>query len=285
MGQYLNISLSKNFEILTMYHKQPGNALKFNSVKGDIKDFAFLRKVLYDFKPNVIVHNAAVSNSSLADEVGKEETLQVNVEATKTIAELSEELGARLIFNSTDLVYAESDGKLLNEDAPLGPASLYAESKVMAEESISASTSDFVILRNALMYGFGLNHSRNHFHRVFENLREGKEVLLFTDQFRTPIELSNAAELIGEIIKKNISGEMLNFGGSERVSRLQLGQMLCDAFGFDKSLLKAVALKDSPVKYKVKDVSMNINKMLNYGLKPLSIKASMNLFRKINDEQ
>jgi len=119
LGQYLNISLSKNFEILTMFHKLPGNAKEFHSVQGDIGDFNFLKKTLLDFRPNVIIHNAAISNSTLADEAGRKKTLRINVEATRAIADLSEELNARLIFSSTDLVYAESGGKLLTEDAPL----------------------------------------------------------------------------------------------------------------------------------------------------------------------
>ncbi len=280
LGQYLNIELSKKFEILTVFHLKAGNAKQFNSVQGDISDSKFLEMVFGSFKPDVVVHNAAISNAALADEAGKEKTLRVNVEATKTIAVLARKLNAKLIFNSTDLVYAESKGELLTEDAPLGPASLYAESKILAEEVICTETENFVILRNALMYGFGLNGRRNHFHSVFEKLKAGKGVPLFSDQFRTPLELSDAARLIAEIIEKDVPAGIMNFGGTERVSRFELGEALCQVFGFDNSLIKPVLLKDAPVKYKVADVSMNIDKMQSNGLKPLKIKEALASLKK-----
>ncbi len=39
LGQYLNIELSKEYEILTLYNQHPGNCGEFNSFKIDITDF------------------------------------------------------------------------------------------------------------------------------------------------------------------------------------------------------------------------------------------------------
>ena len=39
LGQYLNIELSKKYEILTLYNQHPGNCGEFNSFKIDITDF------------------------------------------------------------------------------------------------------------------------------------------------------------------------------------------------------------------------------------------------------
>ncbi len=268
LGQYLNLTLAKEFEILILYHTHAGNAIRFNSVKGDLCDFRFLQSTLRAFHPDVVLHNAAISNAEVADRVGKKKTFCVNVGATRIIAEICEELEANLIFNSTDLVYADSNGELLDEEAPLNPLSYYAESKLLAEEAIQKSTANYLILRNALMYGFGLNHSRNHFHGMFEKLKAGEKVPLFIDQFRTPLELSNAAELIRELIRKGITCEILNFGGPVRLSRFQLGEKVCEVFSFDKSLLVSSSLEKSNLKYKVRDVSMNISKLRSLGLAP-----------------
>ncbi len=275
LGQYLNLSLSRDFQILTMFHKRAGNATLFNNVKGDVRDFKFVKSILDDFKPDVIIHNAAISNAELADKAGREVTMAVNVSATEKLAELNEKLNSVFIFNSTDLVYAESKGKLLTENSPLNPVSLYAESKALAEEKIKLKTGKYLILRNALMYGFGLNHSRNHFHNVFEKLKNSESVKLFTDQFRTPLELADAANLINLLIKKRVWGKTLNFGGVEKVSRFELGLAVCKVFGFNESLLQPTLLKDAPVKYKVADVSMDVTELLLLGLHPQKIKEAL----------
>ena len=43
--------------------------------------------------------------------------------------------------------------------------------------------------------------------------------------------------MIGELLEKSIDGEVLNFGGKERFSRYELGEILCEEAGFDKNLL------------------------------------------------
>src|SRR5690606_41498157 len=115
----------------------------------------------------------------------------------------------------TDLVYAGYRGSMLTEDAKLIPVSIYAETKLMGEIKIQETCDNFVILRAALLFGFGLNHSVNHFHKMYQDLADGKPVKLFTDQFRTPISLIEAAKVISELIQLDVKSEIINLGRSE----------------------------------------------------------------------
>ena len=71
---------------------------------------------------------------------------------------------------------------MLKEDAKLIPVSLYAETKLMGEIKIQETFENYLILRTALLFGLGMNHSKNHFHQMFMDLKQGKQVKLFTDQ-------------------------------------------------------------------------------------------------------
>ncbi|MCK7523235.1 MAG: sugar nucleotide-binding protein [Ignavibacteriales bacterium] len=55
------------------------------------------------------------------------------------MAELCEKFNSKLIYTSTDLVYAGYRGSMLKEDAKLIPVSLYAETKLMGEIKIQAN--------------------------------------------------------------------------------------------------------------------------------------------------
>lgn len=275
LGQYLNIELSKEFSILTLYNNNIRNCSDYNSAQIDIRNKDKLKKVFTFFKPDVVVHTGAVSNPSIASQIDAKYVYDVNVNATKYFAELCADMNTRLIYTSTDLVYAGYRGQMLKEDAKLIPVSLYAETKLMGEIKIKEIFDNYLILRTSLLYGFGINNTYNHFHRMYLHLKDRIPVKLFTDQFRTPLELSDAAAIIHNLIKKDVGKDVLNLGGRERVSRFQLGNILSEIAGFDKNLLQPVTMDVSPEIVKVEDVSLNTDKLQDYGIKQKSIEDSI----------
>jgi len=266
LGQYLNIELSKNHSILTLYHQNIRNCIDYNCTQTDINDKTEVSEIFKSFKPEVVVHTAAITNLSAASQMDPRLVYDTNVNATRNIAELCSIVNARLVYISTDLVYAGYRGSMLTENAKLIPTSLYAETKLMGEVKLKEVFTNYLILRAALFYGFGLNKKYNHFHQMYLNLKDKIPVKLFKDQFRTPIELGNAAAIIIHLIEKGIINETINLGGKERVSRFQLGEILCDIAGFDKTLLQKISMDDMPDLPKVEDVSMDTTKLRSYGI-------------------
>jgi len=276
LGQYLNLELSKENNILSLYNNNIGNCTDFKSVKIDITNFQLIEKIFENFLPNIVVHTASISNPQSADKLNPKIVYDVNVNATKKIAELSEKYQAKLIYSSTDLVYAGYRGSMLKEDAKLIPISIYAETKLMGEVKIQETFDNYLILRMALMFGFGINHSMNHFSQMYEDLKNNKKIKLFYDQFRTPVSLLEAARIIGSLCNNDIKGEIINTGGKERLSRVELGEILCDNARLDKSLIEKISMeefKDLPM---VADVSMNTEKLQSYGIKIKSVEESIN---------
>jgi nucleoside-diphosphate-sugar epimerase len=104
-----------------------------------------------------IVHLAALCNDPLGD-LDPELTLDINYRATIRLATLARDAGCRrFVFASSCSMYgAATPDDLLTEEAPLRPLTAYAESKVRAEQDLSAlADSQFspVYLRNATAYG------------------------------------------------------------------------------------------------------------------------------------
>jgi len=275
LGQYLNITISKKFNIHTTYRNNPGNYKEFQSSKINIINKNELRMIFDAVKPEIVIHTAAITNPTPKENQSAKEYFDTNVTATKSIAMLCEKYNAKLIYISTDLVYAGYRGSFLKEDAKLIPASLYAETKLVGEIKVKESTENCLILRTALLYGFGLNHSRCHFQTMYEDLKNGKPVKLFTDQFRTPISLADASQIITQLLKMDLKSETINVGGTDRVSRYELGEMLCSSAGLDKNLLQKITIDDIPNFPEVKDVSLNTEKLQSLGLKPRSIEENI----------
>lgn len=275
LGQYLNGILSKKFEILSLYLNNSNNCNKYNSKKVDIRDYQQLNDIFSFFKPNVVIHTAAYSKPEITEKLPYESVYKTNVESTKFLSELCDKYNSKLIFTSTDLVYDGFQGEMLAESSKIKPLSIYAKTKLLAEEEIMNHTDNYIILRTSLLYGFALNNTNNHFTNMYNNLKAGIKVRLFYDQFRTPLSLINAAEIILDLINKDIKSEILNFGGLERVSRLELGELLCEVAGLDKFLIKPISMNEVSEIIKVPDVSLNTNKLQSYTSKQKSIIESL----------
>lgn len=281
LGQYLNLELSRRYDILTLYNANPGNCTLFNSQRIDLCQLNQLEDIFKSFKPDLVVHTASISKTDLADQLPREYVIRVNVEVTHRLAVLCSRYGSRLFYTSTDLVYDGTTGSMLNETSPVKPVSFYAETKLQAEKKIEETFEKYIILRTALLYGFGLNHSGSHFSAVYSNLKEGRPVRLFYDQYRTPLSLMNAAQIIAELAETDIKTEIINFGGKERVSRFDLGMILCSEAGFDNELIIGISMDDAVNIPRVPDVSMDTKKLRSLGIKQHTVRESI---RKILSE-
>lgn len=274
LGQYLNIELSKENQILTIYNTRTGNCNNFNSTKSDIKNNQQLKNIFESFRPEIVIHTAAIADPLSG---GNEKNIyDTNVTATKNIAELCKQHSSKLIYTSTDLVYAGYKSPMLREDAKLIPVSLYAETKLMGEIKIQETFDNYLILRIALLYGFGIGNKKNHFQQMYQSLKTGNPVKLFSDQFRTPLSLLEAARIIKELCDKNIKTEIVNLGGKERVSRVEMGEILCETAGFDKNLIQKISMNELPDYPAVEDISLDTDKLKSFGIKQKSIEESIN---------
>ena len=109
-------------------------------------------------RPDIVVHLAAIVGFPACQAVGKQVAWKYNVEATKMVFEQASALGAgRFVFASTYSNYGLSaDGKPVTEESSLNPQSLYAETKIAAEEfllSQAGSKCAPLIFRLATLYG------------------------------------------------------------------------------------------------------------------------------------
>jgi dTDP-4-dehydrorhamnose reductase len=281
LGSFLNWRLNKEHTILTLYHKNTGNAHLFNSKQADITDTGALQETVNNFRPDVVIHSAGISSAAAAEAFPSKYVYNVNVNATENIARLCEKYGAKLIYLSTDLVYAGYRGQMLNEDAKLIPASLYAETKLMGEVKIQNTCDNYLILRCALLYGLGTNHN-NFFSQSYNKLKNNIPINVFTDQYRTPLAGFEAARIIAHLIKSGAAG-IFNMGGIERLSRYELFLKLCKAAGLDESLLIKTKMSEIKGYPAVEDVSMNTEKLQAAGVNINTVEDS--IIRIINNTE
>jgi nucleoside-diphosphate-sugar epimerase len=132
----------------------------FHFVKTDVTEPRAVKDALKNDwqKPDAVIHLAAIVGFPACQAVGKQVAWRYNVESVKTVFGQAVDLGVeRFVFASTYSNYGLSaDGKPVTEESPLNPQSLYAETKIAAEEFLlsqkDASCAP-LLFRFATLYG------------------------------------------------------------------------------------------------------------------------------------
>jgi nucleoside-diphosphate-sugar epimerase len=132
----------------------------FHFVKTDVTEPRAVKDALkHDWqKPDAVIHLAAIVGFPACQAVGKQVAWRYNVESTKTVFGQAADLGVeRFVFASTYSNYGLSqDGKPVTEESPLNPQSLYAETKIAAEEFLLSQKDAAcapLLFRFATLYG------------------------------------------------------------------------------------------------------------------------------------
>jgi len=127
-------------------------------IRTDITDYEAMEKIILDGKYDCIVHLAALVGDG-ACAVNPSRTKDVNLTATKIIAYLCKKTNTKLVFASTCSVYG-ANNDWLTEDSSTNPLSIYAETKLAAEEYIRDNLDNYVIFRLGTLFGMSTGHAR-----------------------------------------------------------------------------------------------------------------------------
>jgi len=232
-----------------------------------VPDFGWYRtditdreKVLRTFDcadPGAVVHCAAMTDVDGCERnPGRAEA--VNRDGAANVAEACAQLGAKLVFLSTDYVYDGRRGPYEEYDDP-NPVNVYGATKLAGEQAVLERCSDSVILRISVPFGArtpGTDH--NFVSWLIEELTAGRSVRVVTDQYTTPAFLDELAEIIWMVARNETSG-ILHYGTGNRLSRYDMALDLCRIMGYREELV---------IPFKTADLGLAAQRPLESGFVP-----------------
>jgi dTDP-4-dehydrorhamnose reductase len=266
----------KDWSVIGVYNNNPVQHANIKTIQADLSDHIALEKLFNKIKPDAVIHLAALSDPNFCEK-HREYSSQVNVNTTIEIAKHCKKLAIPLIFSSTDLVF-EGTKPPYNEIADTQPINLYGKQKVKAEEELKKIYPDICIARLPVM--FGLPQWGNSFLKSWiNNLKEGKKVFAFADEFRTTVSGATAVEGLFLLLNKRAKG-IWHLGGRERISRYDFAILMAEIFDFPAELV--ISSKQADVKMaaaRPADVSLNSSKAYEFGYNPPGIEESLEKIR------
>jgi len=154
----------------------------FGRAELDVTDAEGLARRVDLERPDVVVNSAAWTDVDGAEEA-EEDALAVNGAGAGNVAAAAAEIGASVVYVSTDYVFDGTKNEPYVESDQPAPLSAYGRTKLAGEEATAAANKRHFVVRSAGLFGIG----GNNFVETMLRLADGQsEVLVVRDQIGSP---------------------------------------------------------------------------------------------------
>jgi dTDP-4-dehydrorhamnose reductase len=268
LGWHLYQNTRSRWQSFGTYFSKNVNANDRNLIKINLTDAIALKDLFCQIQPDAVIHTAALSKPNLCQDY-PQESHAINVTTSLHIAELCRQSEIPCVFTSTDLVF-DGHHAPYQETDPVSPLSLYGEQKVRAEIGMAEIYPHLAICRLPLMFGSPSPTAHSFIQPLIKTLREGRELALFADEYRTPASANTVTR--GLLLALDKVRGILHLGGKERISRYQFGLVMARVLDLPTDRLKSCGQAEVPMSApRPKDVSLDSSRAIALGYHPLAI--------------
>ncbi len=235
-GHLLSTGKAAKHDVIGTYHHVEVPGLQ----KLDITDLEACRALMKEIRPVVVYLPAAIVNAEWVEQ-HPEASAHVNVNATLRFLHLVYEENAKVVYFSSDYVFAGREAPYTEEDIPT-PVNEYGRQKVRVEEAIRKKYPAVLILRTTVVYGWEVQ-GKNFAMRCLRTLRAGESIRVPTDQENHPTYAPDLAIAARKLVYAGATG-IFHIVGASCVSRYGFAQELAHAFSLPADHIVPVQSKE-----------------------------------------
>lgn len=167
----------------------------------DLRNKDSVRDTILDYKPDIVFHCAAYTAVDKAEDE-RELCSDVNINGTKYIVDACSEVGAKLIFISTDYVFDGSKDGFYLEDDKVSPVNYYGKTKWLAEENVRGYDNHII---TRISWVFGING--NNFVKTMLKLSDTRdEISVVSDQIGSPTYTKDLSKVLVDMALSDKKG-------------------------------------------------------------------------------
>jgi dTDP-4-dehydrorhamnose reductase len=203
-------------------------------VRVDLEDNASLDTV-FASRPDAVLLAAGYTYVDGAERE-PERAMVVNARAPEALAREAARLGVRVVYFSTDYVFA-GGADPYHEDDPTAPATVYGKSKRQGELAVLCHTGHLVV-RTSVVYGVDPGE-KNFIYQLLRAARERRRLKVASDQRSNPTFTEELAWASLELLERGTSG-IVHAVGPLALTRPELGELAGRTFGFDAAAVMDV---------------------------------------------
>ncbi len=138
----------------------------------------------------------AVDKAESDDDFAK----KLNEDGPRNIANLANQIHAKMIHISTDYVFDGKGTEPYTEEMPIAPIGVYGKTKAAGESAVRQNLNEYYIIRTAWLYGWA---GKNFVYTMIRAMNTHDSVKVVNDQKGTPTFAGDLASVIIQIINKD----------------------------------------------------------------------------------
>jgi len=235
---------------------------KVRDVVGDLAQAGTAETLIGLLQPSVVFLVAALARVGDCERE-PELARRLNTDLPREVARACAAHDKRLVFTSTDLVFGGEPPRDsgYTESDPADASGVYGRSKAEGERALLEAHPEALVVRLPLLFGRSSGRGLGASDSLIAALDRGESPKLFTDEFRTPLDVDAAARALIELSHTRESGR-LHVAGPDRLSRLELGRLVVEAHSrkADLEQLEAATRADLGLADRPRDVSLDSSK-------------------------
>ena len=243
LGQHLVKLLldTTTHEIIATSKSEPRGIIQSSRIHYyslDITDGMEVNLLIDKIGPDVVIHCAALTQVDECEQ-NPIKAWDVNVTATRFIVDAAKKINSFFVFISTDFVFDGMSGPYKESDI-LNPVSYYGSTKVAAEKAVAESGLQYAIIRTCLLYGNILFGNRSNIITwVKENLENGQQIKVVSDQMRTPTYVEDLAKGVLLVVEKRATG-LFHISGNDFLSPYEMAMSTAAYLNLDATFIQKV---------------------------------------------
>jgi dTDP-4-dehydrorhamnose reductase len=237
-------ALDAAYETAAISHSHPVTFPDAETIGADLTDAEAALDVIGRFRPQWVVHCAALVDVDRC-EASPEEATRCNVDMTRNVAVAAKRFGAGLVYVSTDSVFDGTTGGYREDDQP-APVNAYARSKLDGEMAAIEGHGHPLIVRTNI-YGWNATEKLSLAEWILGRLESSQKVPGFSDVLFTPILVNDLSVLIFRMMEMRLTG-LYHVAGSEVCSKRDFACAVARVFGFDEGLVEVASIEDSELR-------------------------------------
>ena len=202
----------------------------------DITNFAQLKEVINQIKPDCIINCGAYNNVDEAEE-NPEPAYLVNSKAVENLTQLCKKGNIFLVHYSSDYVFDGKKGDLYTEDDIPNPLNVYGKSKFKGENIIRDYLTDYLIFRTSWVIGRG---KQNFLYKLMNWAKENRVLKISADETSVPTYTEDIVNATLLSLEKELKG-LYHLTNSGYASRYELAKYFIDKMGLDNIVIPVCA--------------------------------------------
>jgi dTDP-4-dehydrorhamnose reductase len=179
--------------------------MAFNSSNIELGNYADVEQKMHGFKPDVVIHSAAMTNVDLCED-DREAAFLTNVTGSQNMAMAANKLGAKIVYISSCGVYGNGKTTPYTEQDDTTPLNYHHYTKLQGEIKVKEHNNKHLIIRPGWLFGGTILHKKNF---VEARRREAESSAILksaVDKVGSPTYTTDLAKQIMLLINNNCLG-------------------------------------------------------------------------------